>query len=166
VAVCRDPAMPGFSTVYRWRRTFADFGKALAEAREVQAERLCDLGLEVAEGVTPATAHATAVRLVQMRWTAGVLSPRRYGRFRPVEADLPAQVQTVLLRHFTIERHPETGQRRVVGYTPDPSTMTPRIDSEGPWGRLPKVADLSDEGRGTRAVEIARTQAWMDEDED
>ena len=125
-----------------------------------------ELGWEIAYAVTPKTAYATHVKLGQLRWTAGMLAPRKYGRTKPVEADVPAQVQTVLLRHFKIERHPETGQRVVVGYTPDPKTMMPRLDAEGPWGRLPNVADLSDEGRAARAVEIARTQAWMDEDDD
>ena len=89
-----------------------------------------------------------------------MLSPRRWWRFRLVEAELPPQrEQTVLFRHFRIEKHPVTGQGRVIGYTPDPKSMRPRIDSEGPWEGLPNVADLSDEARAARAAEIAGTQA-------
>jgi hypothetical protein len=50
----------------------------------------------------------------------------------------------------------------VVGYTPDPTSMTPKIDSEGPWTRLPEVADLSDAAVAQRAAAIAARQAHRD----
>jgi hypothetical protein len=162
VAICRDPAMPSFSTVYRWLRAFPDFADDYREARQAQAERLADLGLEIAEGVTAQTAHATAVRLVQLRWTAGVFAPRRFGRYRPVDAELPQQVRTILFRHFKIEKHPETGQRRVVSYTPDPETMMPVRDHEGPWERLRDTADFSPEQMAADAADMARMTALED----
>lgn len=142
-AICRDPAMPAFATVYRWRRTFADFAVLMREARDIQAERLCDLGLEVAEAVTPATAHATAVRLVQLRWTAGVLSPRRYGRFQPVAAEIPpqaAQEQQIIVRRFQMETSADGRLWRVMTYAPDPETGRVECEEEGPWTERPDPA--------------------------
>ena len=164
-AICRDPEMPSFSTYYRWRKLVPEFAAAMREAREIQADRFCDLGWEIAEAVTPETAYATHVKLGQLRWTAGMLAPRRYGRTKPLEAEVPRQVQTILFRHFKIETHPQTGQRRVVAYTPDPATMTPKCDKEGEWTRLPDVADLSPEAVAQRQAEIAEANA-PDPDDD
>lgn len=120
-SICEDPAMPAFSTVYAWRRRHADFEAMLRTAREVQAERFCDLGWEIAQGVTPKTAKAVAVQLGQLRWTAAVLAPKRYGRLKPLDADVPRPVTTVLIRTFRAEPGPD-GTMRVVSYAPDPET--------------------------------------------
>jgi hypothetical protein len=155
--------MPSFSTVYRWTRTFPDFDEAFRQAREAQAERLAEEGLEVAHAVTAPMAHATAVRLTHMRWTAGVFAPRRYGRFRPVEAELPAQVHTYLFRHFKIETHPETGERRVVSYMPDPATNLPVLHTEGPWTRLPDGPELTADDRARRDADMARMGTYEED---
>ena len=83
-SICMDPAMPGHSTVYRWRERFPEFAAMLRAAREVQAERFCDTGWEIASAVTPETAYAAHVQLAHLRWTAGVLAPKRFGRFKAV----------------------------------------------------------------------------------
>lgn len=119
--LCEDPAMPALSTVHAWRRRFPAFDEAMRLAREVQAERFCDLGWEIAKKVTPETAKATAVKLGQLRWTAAVLAPKRYGKLKPLDADVPAPVQTVLLRTFKAEAGPD-GKLRVVSYVPNPET--------------------------------------------
>ena len=85
IGICRDPTMPSFSCFYRWRKRFPEFAAMMREAREIQADRFCDLGWEIAEAVTPETAYATQVKLGQLRWTAGMLAPTRYGRTKPVE---------------------------------------------------------------------------------
>jgi len=162
-AICSDPTMPCFSTVYRWRRTIPAFAEMLRVAREVQAEKFCDLGWEMAQAATPETAHLTRVRLNQLRWTAGALSPRIYGRVKPSEADRGPKVDTVMCRHFQVEVHPETGQTRVVGYVPDPETMRPVRDSEGEWSRLPRLAYLSGPERAEAEAEMARMKALHDE---
>ncbi|MFL5297627.1 MAG: hypothetical protein ACJ798_14695 [Phenylobacterium sp.] len=110
MGICRDPEMPGFSTVYRWRRTFPDFAEAMQEAREIQAELFCDLGWEVAAAVTPQTAFATSVKLTQIRWMAGMLQPHRYlarvvaegaiARAR-AEEDPERQGLTVIVKRFS-----------------------------------------------------------------
>jgi hypothetical protein len=147
VAICRDPTMPAFGTVYRWRRAFPEFAAMMREAREVQADRFCDLGWEIACEVTPETARATRVKLWQLRWMAGVMARRRYGRTSPVQAEVEPQVQTVLIRRFQLEKRAD-GAQRVVGYCPNPDTGLPERDSEGEWV-LPRPPE-----------ELARIDSW------
>jgi hypothetical protein len=138
VDVCRDPAMPSFGTVYRWRRSFADFAEMIREAREVQAERFCDLGWDIACAVTPETAHATRVKLTQLRWTAGVMAPRRYGKTKAIESEAEEEPLTVLIRTFRIETRASDGAQRVVGFQPNSETGQPERDSVSVW-RLPRT---------------------------
>lgn len=102
--ICADPRMPGHSTVYRWRGQIPEFASALRVAREVQAEVLCERGMAVAEAVTPETAYATHVRLTHLRWMAGLLGPKHFGRTKPVEADVDEAESggfTVVIKRFT-----------------------------------------------------------------
>jgi hypothetical protein len=131
--ICADPHLPSLRTVVRWREDNPDFADDLRQAREGLAERFSDLGWKMAMEATPGTAYLTRVRLGQLRWTAAVLGPRTHGKLKPTEPPAPPEVTTYLFRHFRIEEHPETGQHRVVGWTPDPDTMTPVRTSEGEW---------------------------------
>lgn len=109
-SICNDPAMPGHSTVHRWRQRFPEFEMTLRAAREVQAEMFVDEGMDILRAVTPDNAYAAHVQLSHLRWTAGVQAPRRYGRFKPVpwegepeEEEAPAaEPQQVVfrVRHF------------------------------------------------------------------
>jgi hypothetical protein len=138
LSICRDPAMPSFSTVYYWRKQFADFRELMETARKIQAERFCDLGWEIADAVTPETAYATQVKLAQLRWTAGVMAPWAF-RLKMVEPPGEQPVQSLLIRRFEIETRAD-GARRVVAYCPNPRTGLPERDSEGQWV-LPRAAD-------------------------
>ena len=104
-AICADPGMPGTSSVYRWRDAEPEFARMMTLARQVQAERFCDLGWEIASAVTPGDAYATHVKLMQLRWTAAALAPRRFGRLKPVEAEDEDGGDggglTVIVRRFT-----------------------------------------------------------------
>jgi hypothetical protein len=166
-AICRDPAMPSMGTIFYWRKSNAEFAEALRLARETLAERFSDLGWEMAQGATPETAYLTRVQLGQLRWTAAILSPRTHGRHKASEPPEPPEVTTYLFRHFEIETHPETGQQRVVSYTPDPRTMLPRRTDEGPWTDPPdpvaKMADvqaLIAERKAARPVDPDDPEGW------
>jgi len=141
--VCDDPEMPSLALVYKWRAERPAFARAIELARQVQAERYFDLGWEIAERVTPADAFATHVKLTQLRWTAGALAPTRFGKFRPVVAEVTAMDEaeaaaaealagaaaassgagagggarevTFYVRHFKVEERPD-GTKAVVGY--------------------------------------------------
>lgn len=110
--ICEDPAMPCHSTIYYWRRQYPVFAEAMRVAREVQAERFCDEGWEIACAVTPETAKARQVQLAQLRWTAGVLAPKRFGRLKPQELDRHWQGggMTVFVKRYGDGIVPELGR--------------------------------------------------------
>ena len=137
--ICADAHLPAVRTVMTWRADHPEFGNEMRLAREALAERFSDMGWKMAMEATPATAYLTRVRMGQLRWTAAVLGPRTHGRLKPTEAPEPQAITTICFRHFKLEVHPETGQHRVVGYTPDPDNMLPMRTSEGPWKDPPAV---------------------------
>ena len=143
-AICEDPTMPGHSTVYRWRDEQPDFARALERARQVVAERLFDLGWEIARAVTPADVQATRVKLTQLRWMAGAMAPSRFGRFKAVaseaetvwETEAPANPREVRIevRRFGVDTR-EDGAQRMFEYRRDPVTnLLTRPDECPPWG--------------------------------
>jgi hypothetical protein len=131
--ICADPHLPSLRTVIRWREEYPEFADDLRQARVGLAERLSDMGWRMAMEATPETAYLTRVRLGQLRWTAAVLGPRTHGRMKAAEPPAAPEVHDYLFRHFKIEEHPQTGQHRVVTYTPDPETLLPERTSVGPW---------------------------------
>lgn len=141
-AIGRDPTMPSLSTIFYWRRRIPDFEEAVQRGVRIRAERVCDEGWERACEATPETAYLTSVRLAHMRWMAGVMAPRVF-RLKLVEPEKGPEVSTMLFRHFHVEVDPETGEKKVVAYTPNPFTgKAEREDTPG-WrpppgcGRLP-----------------------------
>jgi hypothetical protein len=120
-SICADPTMPAMSTVFYWRRAFPEFAATIRTAREIQAERFCELGWELASGAEPQTAYLTHVRLTQLRWMAGAMAPRAY-RVKPVEPPVAEAPMRWLFRRFEIEVDPQTGQRKVVAFCPNPDT--------------------------------------------
>jgi len=145
-SICRDPTMPSMSTVFYWRRAFPEFAETVRVAREIQAERFCELSWEMAQGAEPETAYLTHVRLTHLRWMAGTLAPRTY---RAKLADPPAEreVQRVLFRHFEIEVDKETGQRKVVAYCPNPDTGAVEREDVPGWRPVADAAVLPGGGR-------------------
>jgi hypothetical protein len=132
-AICADAHLPSLSTVYRWQGAQPEFAEALRVAREALAERFSAAGWKMAMEATPETAFLTQVRLKQLRWMTAVLGPRTHGKLKATEPPAPPEVTSVCYRHFEIEVHPETGQRRVIAWRPDPDTMKPVLEPSGPW---------------------------------
>lgn len=132
-SIAADPAMPSMGSLFYWRKSNPEFAEDLRLAREALAERFSDLGWRMAEEATPETAYLTRVRLGQLRWNAAILSPRTHARLRPADPPKETEVHQICFRHFEIEVHPDTGQHRVVAYHPDPDTMEPVLDRNGPW---------------------------------
>lgn len=120
-SICADPMMPSMSTVFYWRRVFPEFAQTVRVAREIQAERFCELGWDLASGAEPQTAYLTHVRLTQLRWMAGTMAPRAYRAklAEPVVVEAPLRI---LYRRFEIEVDAETGKRKVVAFCPNPDT--------------------------------------------
>jgi hypothetical protein len=116
-----DPLMPCMKTLFNWRRRFAAFDELVLLAQRVQAERYCDQGVEIAAGITPQTAYATHVRLTHLRWMTAAIAPRQF-RLKPVEPPGEPRRVEMVLRRYSAEVHPETGERRMVTWDVDPQT--------------------------------------------
>jgi len=139
-SICRDPTMPSMSTVFYWRRAFPDFNTTIRTAREVQAERFCELGWEMAAEAAPETAYLTHVRLTHLRWMAGAMAPRAY-RGKPVEPEVAKKPLDVLMRRFEIEDDPERpGRQKVVAYCPNP--VTGEVEREDAPGWTPPAGTV------------------------
>lgn len=97
-AICKDGAMPSFSTVMRWLQSQEEFRRAYAIAREMQADLLADEILEIADdgrldyrerygqggevvGVEVDYEHIqrAKLRVDARKWYAAKLAPRKYG---------------------------------------------------------------------------------------
>jgi hypothetical protein len=146
--VCADAEMPSLGVVYRWRANRPEFAAAMRLAREVRAERLCDQGWDIACQVTPENAYATRVQLAQLRWMTAFLAPRRFGRVKPMEAEVAVETAATqpgkvppsawLVKQYRVEERAD-GAQRMVAFVPDPRTnrvvrVTPH---DAPWGRPP-----------------------------
>jgi hypothetical protein len=140
-AICRDPTMPSMSTVFYWRRAFPDFNATIRTAREIQAERFCEMSWELAQAAEPETAYLTHVRLTHLRWMAGVMGPKAY-RLKPMEPEKPRERQTVLYRHFEIEVNKETGKRKVISWCPNPETGEAEREDAPGWRPPPGAVRL------------------------
>jgi hypothetical protein len=140
-SICADPLMPAMSTVFYWRRAFPEFAQTMRVAREIQAERFCELGWELAGGAEPQTAYLTHVRLTQLRWMAGVMAPKAY-RLKLAEPDKPRERQTVLYRRFEIEVDPQSGKRKVVSWCPNPETGEAEREDTPGWRPPPGAVRL------------------------
>ncbi len=146
--VCADPEMPSLGVVYRWRAERPEFAASLRLAREVRAERMCDLGWDIACEVTPENAYATRVKLAQLRWMTSFMAPRRFGRTKPLEAEVALETAAetrgsqqrtaVLLKHYRVEQRAD-GAQRMVTFVPDPRlNRVVRITPEdAPWEPAP-----------------------------
>ncbi len=94
-AICRDPAMPGKTTVLRWLgdEKNADFRTQYAHARDMQADALFDEALEIADDASGdwtvdkdgkktldhEHVQRSRLRVDTRKWAAGKLAPKRYG---------------------------------------------------------------------------------------
>jgi hypothetical protein len=84
VKICRDDAMPGTSTVYRWLADKPEFRELYARAREDQADTLADEIIDIAdqkdgEADTPDSVNRARLRVDARKWIASKLKPKRYG---------------------------------------------------------------------------------------
>lgn len=98
VKICRDPALPAVSTVYRWIATIPAFKELYELARQDQADTLADEILEIADEAPvlqttdedgdvvekPIQLDSAAIQRQRLRvearkWVAAKLRPKKYG---------------------------------------------------------------------------------------
>ncbi len=122
LAICRDPAMPGMPTVFRWLREYPEFEAMYVVARREQADYLLDEAREVAMGATPKSVWADRLRFDTIRWMTARLAPKKYCERLVVAQGLAALAAeqaeaagkggglTVVIRRFTDAPDPEAGE--------------------------------------------------------
>lgn len=92
LAICRDEAMPGASTVFQWLKAHPEFAESYARARDIHAELKFDEIQEIADdGKRDYTAtEAGAVvdhdhiarsrlRVDTLKWRLARMAPKKYG---------------------------------------------------------------------------------------
>jgi hypothetical protein len=87
--ICNDEHMPGRATIHRWLNSHKDFETKCARARELQADYMDDLILDVANACTPESSPADRVKLSAYQWRASKLKPKKYGDYHRNEISGP-----------------------------------------------------------------------------
>ncbi len=93
--ICKDTSMPAISTVMGWLfdGKHADFSEQYARARDLQADKLFDEALEIADATSDdwitteddkkildhEHVQRSRLRVDTRKWAAGKLAPKRYG---------------------------------------------------------------------------------------
>lgn len=94
-----DPHVPGRATVHRWLRERPEFRDQYAQAQERRADAYFDMALEVA-CYEPDVQRARLI-VDTLKWSAGRLSPKRYGRHVPSEGDsLQFNAESLMLKQM------------------------------------------------------------------
>jgi hypothetical protein len=85
-AILKEPGMPAWTTVHEWRQTDDSFAKALARAREQQAEVWAEEVKELTDAELPTheAIGRARLRMQSRQWLAG--------KYNPQFADKPTQV--------------------------------------------------------------------------
>lgn len=79
--ICRDPAMPGYRTVFTWLSSNEEFRHDYARAREAQADADADAIGDIARRTLAGEFDPASARVAidALKWTAGKRKPKSYG---------------------------------------------------------------------------------------
>jgi hypothetical protein len=91
IAITRDPAMPGYGTVYNWLNRHTEFADLYAQAREVQAHYFFDEAREVSLDATPKTVWVGRLRFDTIRWMTARMAPKKYCERLVIDAEISAR---------------------------------------------------------------------------
>lgn len=92
-SICRDPAMPGRETVFRWMHQDKEFRDQYAEAREIGLDSMFDEALEIADDTSQDTltdeegrerlnsewVQRSRLRIDTRKWYLARAMPKKYG---------------------------------------------------------------------------------------
>lgn len=78
-SICSQDGYPHIVTVLRWLEAHPSFADRYARARELQADVMDAMILDVVANCTPETAQADRVKILGLQWRAAKLLPKRYG---------------------------------------------------------------------------------------
>ena len=134
--VAFDPHVPSRSTVHRWLREHAEFRDQYAHAQERRADAYFEMALEAAHS-EPDVQRARLI-VDTLKWAAGRLSPKRYGRQVSSEGDLP-QFNAVSLMLKQIVSRPQV-LAELVGGEVSAERLIEEFQLLGPGGPEEKTA--------------------------
>lgn len=77
--VCRDPAMPGLTTIQEWVEKYPEFAAQYEKACQCRADFLADELEEIADNAEPENVQVAKLRVDVRKWAASKLRPKRYG---------------------------------------------------------------------------------------
>jgi hypothetical protein len=104
-SICREPGMPSYNTICKWRREHDEFSKAYLRARNDRAEIFFDKAIEVVENADPQRDQVALAKVKSdvYRYAAKVSNPTDFGETTKVSGTIGvAQI------------HIETGVRRAM----------------------------------------------------
>lgn len=76
--ICKEPGMPSYATVCRWRRLHPEIEESFRKAREDRAEYLRDLVFDEAFAADEDNLGAQKLRVDALKWLAGKDDPNKY----------------------------------------------------------------------------------------
>jgi len=86
--VCKDPKMPGYATLSRWRKAHKDFGELFEQALQDRAHMYHDKVIEAAEATdTKDDAAVQKVKVDAYKWAAEKGNPDRFGSRTKISGD-------------------------------------------------------------------------------
>lgn len=99
-SICDDPSMPARRDVYIAMATNADFGNAIARAREAQQDAEAERIVEMADAATMENWQLVKFRVWARQWRAAKLAPKKYGerQFKDVTIDGPQFADDALIQ--------------------------------------------------------------------
>lgn len=122
--ICAEPGMPPKRTVRRWIIADEQAAAQYAKAREIQADNMADMLVEIAMQCTQADAKAAAVKVDALKWRVAKLHPAVYGD--RIEARLTADTGLAaalaqLSGTLRTQREAQRLEAQPIDITPDPA---------------------------------------------
>ncbi len=77
--ICKEPGMPSWDTLAKWRMVHSEFSVCYARAREASAEALEYQALEAASDANPLDFQAKRLLVDTYKWAASKRAPKVYG---------------------------------------------------------------------------------------
>jgi hypothetical protein len=77
VAICAEPDMPAYRTVFQWLKAQPEFAQDYTRAKEVQTHKMAELA--VRDALTAGDAALGRLAFDARRWFAGKMLPKVYG---------------------------------------------------------------------------------------
>ena len=79
-AICREDGMPGYSTLYGWRRRFPEVDEMVCQAKEIAGDARFEAMMELVEEGAPGAAADRRLTFDILKHQSERLAPGHYGK--------------------------------------------------------------------------------------